>query len=339
MKFSIILCHWKTGKMTAFTVAKILKYKGDHEVEILICDNNAGDGSMVYLEPFKDQVKVYDYPKDKLQSHGIGYDVLFEMASNEWVITLESDSYPTIDGWLDYYVGLINSGYDGAASLLSLSGGVYGHPAAALYRRSIWAEAWNYYKQVEYAYFPNIAMKDTFQSHLMVHSSILVDFLKSPEDYIELADSYRPYSARKAQHRLDYYYPTVGPMHSGLGRLQESLKTYGLRNPETEVPNVILDNRAKIIYRVGSEPGQQHYYWQLAKGYKIFHIPTETKWLPGKEAQQQEYTLTENGVKHLWGISAYYDYTPENEEEVAELKQSIPDQLYNSLPEHQKITI
>lgn len=338
MKFSIILCHYKTGKMTAFTVAQILKYKGNHEIEILICDNNAGDGSMVYLEPFKEYIEVIDYPKDKLQSHGIGYDVLFELAKNEWVVCMESDSFPIKEGWLDYYNGLIKLGYDGAASLLQLSGGCYGHPAGALYRRSIWVEAWKYCKEIEYFYFPNIAMKETFACHAMVHKSIINQFLSNPDDYIELADGYKPYYPKKAEEKCVHYLPTVGPMHNGMGRLQESLKTYGTRNPETEVPNIILDNRAKIIYKIGYEPGQHHYYWQLAKGYNIYSIPTEVKWLKGKENQQQEYTLTENGVKHCWGISAYHN-TELKDGDVAKIKQSLPEELYNSLPEHQKIKI
>lgn len=337
MQFSIILCHWKTGKMTAFTISQILKYKGSHDVEILICDNNAGDGSYEYLRPFEKYIRYFEYPKDKLQSHGIGYDFLMEVASNEWVIAMESDSFPTRDGWLDYYVRLINEGYDCAASLLQLSGGKYGHPAGGLYRRSVWVDAWKNSLLCEYVYFPNIAMKGTLACHLMVHKSVVEDFLKNPEDYIELSDSYKPYSADAAWSKAKWYYPTCRVFHNGMGRLQESLQTYGLRNPETEVPNILLDNRAKLIYRAGYEPGQMFYYWQLAMGKKVFNIPTETKWLPGKEAQQQEYTLTENGVKHLWAISAYHDYTPENEKDIAELKRSIPDELYNSLPENLKI--
>lgn len=340
MKFSIILCHFKTGKMTAYTIAQILKYKGDHEIEILICDNNAGDGSTAYLEPFKDQIKIIDYPKDKLQSHGIGYDVLFEMAKNEWVITLESDSFPVKEGWLDYYVRIINEGYDAAVSLLQLSGGEYGHPAGALYRRSIWLEAWHYcYIDNHYYYFPNIAMKETFACHLMVHRDIIKSFLSSPEDYIELSDSYKPYTTQMAEDKMFHYSPVIGPMHNGMGRIQESIKTYGRRNWETEAPNVILDNRAKIIYRIGYEPGQWFYYWMLANDKKVFGVPTETKWLEGQEGRQQEFTLNEAGVKHLWAISAYHDYTPEKEKEVAIFKQSIPDKLYETLPEHQKIKL
>jgi glycosyltransferase involved in cell wall biosynthesis len=339
MKFSIILCHYKTGKMTAYTVSQIIKYKGHHEIEILICDNNTGDGSVEYLKPFMDHVVIHQYPKDKLQSHGIGYDVLFEYAHNEWVIALESDSFPIKEGWLDYYARIINQGYDSAVSLLKLSGGEYGHPAGSLYRRSVWKEAWEYCGHIGYYYFPNMAMKETFACHLMVHKSILDNFLACPEEYVELAEGYKPYTPQKADEKATHYQPVVGPMHNGMGRLQESVRTYGNRNYETEVPNIILDNRAKYIYRIGYEPGQWFYYWMLAKGYKIFDVPTETKWLPGKENQQQEYTLNEAGVKHLWAISAYHDHTPEAEKEVALLKQSIPDQLYNSLPEHQKITL
>lgn len=339
MKFSIVFCHYKTGKMSAFTVSQIVKYKGTHDVDILICDNNSGDGSIDYLEPFKDQVNIINYPKDKIQSHGCGYDVLFEMASNEHIIALESDSFPIKEGWLDYYARLVNGGYDAATSLLQLSGGKYGHPAGALYKRSVWVQAWKYCRCIEYAYFPNMSMKEAFACHVMIHKSILQMFLENPEDYIELSDSYKPWDSREASDKRYYYEPVNNPMHNGMGRVQESIKTYGNRNPESEVENIILNNRAKIINRIGYEPGQWFYYWMLANNYNVFHIPTETKWLPGKEMQQQEYTLTENGVKHLWGISAYHDYTPENEKETALLKQSIPDQLYETLPPNQKIQL
>lgn len=337
MRFSIIMAHFKTGKMTTFTVAQILKYSEGHDVSIFICDNNAGDGSIEYLNPFKDKINIISYPKDKLQSHGIGYDVLFELVPDEWVICLESDSFPVKEGWLDYYVRLINEGYDSAVSLLQLSGGQYGHPAGSLYRRSVWVEAWKYCKEIEYHYFPNMAMKESFACHAMVHNDIITKFLNAPEDYVELSDSYKPYTIGGAEKQLVHYWPVVGPMHNGMGRLQESVRTYGGRNPETEVENILLNNRAKIIMRIGYEPGQWFYYWMLARGYKVYHVPTETKWLPGKEMQQQEYTLNEAGVKHLWAISAYHGYTPENEKDVALLKQSIPDQLYETLSSNQKI--
>lgn len=336
MNFSIVFCHYKTGKMSAYTVAQLLKYKSRHEIEILICDNNSGDGSIEYLAPFKDQITVVDYPKDVIQSHGCGYNVLFELASNEWVICMESDSFPIKEGWLDYYVRLINDGYDCAGSLLRLSGGQYVHPAACLYRRSVFVEAWKYCREIPYFYFPNMAMKDGFASHLMVHKSIINDFLAAPEDYIELADGYKPYYPQLAEQKCAHYAPVASVFHNGMGLNNESVTDYGLRTLENQTDLVLLDQKKKIIFRVGEEPGQWFSYWQAAMGKKMFFIPTETKWIPGKENQQQEYTLTENYVKHLWGISAYHDYY-DGDKTITEIKQSIPDKLYNSLPSYLKI--
>lgn len=338
MNFSIILCHFKTGKMTAYTIAQILKYKGDHEIEILICNNNAGDGSEKYFEPFKDQIKVFDYPKDKLQSHGAGYNFLIPHVSSNYFITLESDSYPTKEGYLDYYQQIIEGGYELAASYLKLSGGSFGHPAGAIYKKSLWEEMKQYCDSMPYKYFPNMAMRDNFPMHLMVHESILNQFLDNPEDWIELSDSYKPYSRKLAEEKLLHYSPTCGPFHDGRGGRQESIKTFGQRDVGTETPFAIYNEKwQKIIGRIGEEPGQAMYYWALAKGKKVFHIPTEVHWLPGKENQQQEYTLNEAGIRHAWGVSAYHNYTPEGDEEVARIKQALPDQLYETLPPNQKI--
>ena len=336
MKFSIVFCHWKTGKMSAYTVAQILKYKGNHDIEILICDNNAGDGSIEYLAPFKDQIQVIDYPKDKLQSHGIGYNLLFENACNEWIICMESDSFPVKEGWLDYYAMLINEEYDSAGSLLKLSGGTYQHPSGSLYRRSIFIEAWAYCKKTPYFYFPSFAVSDGFACHTMVHKSIVNDLLSNPEDWVELSDGYKPYTAQMAEQKSNHYSPVVAPFHNSMGINDESVRTYGARTPESETSRILLDEKKKIIKRLGMEPGQWMHYWQLAMGKNIFYIPTETKWIEGKSDQQQEYTLTENGVKHLWGISAYHDYYA-GDKLITEIKQSIPDQLYNTLPKHQRI--
>lgn len=342
MKFSIILCHYRTGKMTAFTIAQILKYKGDHEVEILICNNNAGDGSEKYLEPFKDQIKIFDYPKDKLQSHGIGYDYLIPHVSNSNFITLESDSFPTKSKYLDYYKSIIDAGFDMATSYLELSGGNFGHPAGGIYSKALWEEMKQYCDTMPYKYFPNMAMRENFPMHLMVHESILDQFLDNPDDWIELSSAYKPYSRKLAEEKLFHYSPTCGPFHDGRGGRQESIRTFGSRWTLSEAPYAVYgegEKWPKIIGRIGMEPGQAMYYYAMAKNKKVFNIPTEIKWLPGKENQQQEYTLNEAGIKHLWAISAYHDYTPENEKETALLKQSIPDQLYETLPPNQKIQL
>jgi hypothetical protein len=337
MKISILIPHWKTGQMTAYTIAQLLKYKGKHEIEILVVDNNAGDGSTIYLKPFVKDIKYQAYPKGKLQSHGIAFDFILPYVNTEWFITIESDSFPTQEGWLDYYEDLINKGYDSAGSLLRLSGGEYMHPCGTLYNKKVWQEAKRYCNAVEYAYFSNFNTKEGFDCHTMIHKSIVEDVMKSPYDYVELAENYKGLGRMGMVEKLMYYSPTVAPFHNGMGRTNESVKTYGQRNIESEVPNILLTEKPKIINRIGYEPGQWLTYFQLATGKKLFFIPTETKWVNGREGEQQEYTLMENGFKHIWGVSAYKDVDPNNE--IAKIKQALPQQLYNSLPAHQKIKL
>jgi hypothetical protein len=338
MDISVVFCHFKTGKMSAYTVSQLIKYKGNHNLEIFICDNNSGDGSIEYLKPFSGDIRIFDYPKDKLQSHGCGYDMLIPHISNPFFITSESDSFPTQENWLDYYEDLINKGYDCAGSLLRLSGGTYTHPAGALFKKGIWEEAKAYCDVMPYSYFPNMAMHLGFPSHLMVHNSILNDFLAEPEDFIELADGYKPYSAYFAECKRVHYSPTVNPFHNGMGNRQEDINTFGLRTIESEAPTILLDGKMKLIKRVGAEPGQWLSWYHEAMGKQVFNVPTDVKWLPGKENRQQERTVMENGFTHLWGVSAYHG-TDLNDGDVSKIKQTLPEQLYETLPEHQKITI
>lgn len=337
MKFSILIPHYKNGKMTAYAISQLLKYKGKHEIEILVVDNNFGDGSTNYLKPFTKDFKYQAYPKDKLQSHAIAFDFIMPYVKTNWFITIESDSFPTKDNWLDYYENLINEGYDSAGSFLQLSGGQYQHPAGALYSKKIWQEAKRYCNEVQYAYFPNMNTREGFDCHLMLHKSIVEDVLKSPYDYIELAHGYKGLNRQQIVERMMYYSPVVAPFHNGMGAKNESIKTYGQRSIESEVPFVLLSDKPKIISRIGYEPGQWLTYWQLATGKKLFNIPTEIKWLPNREGQQQEYTLMENGFKHVWAGSSFLDMEGTDFNDVYEFKKNQIEELYQSLPEHQKI--
>lgn len=337
MHISILIPHYRNGKITAYAVSQLLKFKGDHQLDILVIDNSPLDGSARYLTPFMDDIIVFEYPPEKLQSHGIAFDYILPFVKTEYFITIESDGFPIREGWIDYYENLIKQGYECATSLLKLSGGTYNHPCGGLYKKSNWEEAKAYCEQSPYFYYPNMAMKEGFAAHLMIHKDILEVFLENPEDYVELSEGYRPFSKERAEQRRLYYLPATMPFHNGMGGRSESVHTYGYRTIESEKDFIAYDNRKKLLYRAGNEPGQWLSYWHLFMGKKIFNVPTEVKWLSGKEEKQQEYTLMENGFYHCWGVSSYHGHTPEGEEETAQIKQALPDTLYSMLPENQKI--
>lgn len=336
MRITVLMCHFKTEKMTKYSVYQFLLLKGRHDVDIFICNNNVGDGSLDWAKG-KENVRVFDYPKDKLQSHGIGYDFMMPFVETEHFLTAESDSFPTQDNWLDYYENLIHKGFDSAASLLKLSGGTYGHPAGALYRKSVYDECKAYCDSMPYAHFPHIAMKDGFPCHLMVRDEIVERFCDNPTEFIEVSKKIKdPSSDGLTQLAFDYS-PVKGVFHNGMGGLQESYLSYGERNPLTGVMDQHKMPEYNLIYRLGYEPGQFLHYWQLARGKKVFHIPTHTIWMKGRENQQQDSTIMENGFRHLWAVSSYFESNDPDRMDIINRKREMVDKLYNSLPENEKI--
>lgn len=337
MKFSILIPHYKTGKMTAYAIHQLLKNKGRHEVDIIVIDNSNGEGVKYFdkyiPQPMPDNCRaIYlRYPKDKLQSHGIAFDFALEKMYDEisdYFITIESDSFPTQYNWLDYYESLINQGYDMAGSRMKLSGGEYIHPAGAMYKKSNWKEAKDYIMSINYSYMPNAAYKEGFKSHLMIHNSIVNDFLANPT--IELVSN----SIQENELAQIRYFPIAESVfHNGMGHSQEAYSTYGKRTIASETENAIIKETSEdLIYRMGYEPGQWFSYWHYATGKKVGEIPTEIKWMPNRINQQQEYTEMENGFHHIWGVTAYGGGEPdENTIDIYNRKKQLMEELYNSI--------
>lgn len=301
MVITILIPHFKTVDMTTYTVNQLVKFKGKHKQKIIVIDNS-GD-----CPSFGTNAKVLRYPQDRMQSHGIAFDFAMPHVTTEYFITIESDSFPTRD-WLDYYENLINEGYDAAGSIMKLSGGIYMHPAGAMYKTSDWLEA----SQVKYpyTYFPNVSTKGepVFAYHLMVHNSFAERFAADPEfQGIELHHGYKYFTTEQRLKRATDYEPSTGVFHNGMGMAEEWLSTYGKRTAESDASQIGPEDKGGIIHRVGYEPGQWFHYYMVSQGKRIFEIPTEVKWMQGRENQQQEYTLMENGFKHLWGVTAYHD--------------------------------
>ena len=310
MKFSIIIPHWRTGKMTAYTISQIQKLKGKHEVDIIIIDNSNGEGTE-YIKP-ESNVIIVNYPTNLMQSHGIAFDFALEHIPiiSEYFITLESDSFPTQDNWLDYYEDLIKEGYDMAGSRLRLSGGEYLHPAGAMYRKSNWREAMDLIKEIrkEFSYNSNSIIQPEFAYHGMTARS-----------------------ERNCQGKV--YLPIAnGVFHQGMGFKDEYLATYGQRTIASEQDSILIPERYFPTYqRIGYEPGQWFSYWHYAMGKKVKQIDTEIEWMPNRINQQQEYTLTSNGVKHLWGVSAYHNASIEELSDIVARKNQVVEELYASI--------
>lgn len=325
--------------MTAYSISQLLKYKSDHDLEIIVVDNNIKDESRKYLWPFRGKIRYIVYPEGRLQSHGIAINYALELGlvDTEYFLCLENDAFP-IGEFVPYYEAIIKNGYDAAGSILSLSGGRYLHPCGALYRKSVWAECKAYCDAIPYNYYPSLMLRDNFAMHTMIHKSIADAVEECPEDWMEVSSEYKDRPKQTMQRKREYYLPVCCPFHHGAGGLQESIRTYGSRTAESDAPFIVLNGKSKkIIGRAGYEPGEFFHFWMQNAGKKIFEIPTEVKWMAGRENQQQEYTLTESNIRHLWGISSYTERAAEGVEDIYAEKHGLPDKLYNSLPIHQRI--
>jgi len=342
MEITVVIPAYKTPKMLAYTVSQLLKHTIAGLIKIVIVNNFPKDTeSKRYLSPFEGNITFVDYPDDKLQSHGIAIDWAIQngLVDTDYFLMLESDAFPTKDGWINYYYKFIEQDFDAAGSVLELSGGCYLHPCGCLYKTSTWYEAQKYVNSLDFHYFPNMAYKEGFQCHLMVQDSIINDFLKCPDDYVELTEGYKPYTQDLALERLKQYLPVAKSVfHNGMGGLSESVNTYGKRTFDIDVPFILLGkNSKKLIHRIGYEPGQFYSYWMDATDKKYANIPTEIKWMNDRVGQQQEYTLNEAGIKHIWGVSSYTERSESGVEDIYESKRRLPNELYNTLPESQKV--
>lgn len=330
MNISVVIPHYKTGKMTAYAVSKFLKHSQRHDLQIVVVDNSAPDRSIEYLTrtSLRDRVRVLT-PTAPMQSHGIALNHAVPYLKTEYFLTAETDSFPERDDWLDIYESLIADGYDTAGSLLTLSGGQYIHPAGALYRVANWIEAARFCANLPYIYIPNAVAGEDFKYHLMVHDGHYGRLLAGPGAYgLALTAT----GAQIEQQRLTYL-PICAPFHDGRGFLQEQLATYGRRTIESDAPHILLPqpDAPVTVRRIGYEPGQWFCYWHAATGKRLATIPTETKWLPGRVNQQQEYTLMENGFRHLWGITAYSTVQDPHLADITSHKAQTVESLFDSI--------
>jgi hypothetical protein len=343
MRYTIIVPHWKNGKTTAYCISNIMRHSQGRQIRVIIVDNSFPDPSIAYLSPFLDNesIEVVPYPEGLAQSHGIAFAYALQEVDTEWFITVESDSFPTEPGWLDYYDKLIANGYDAAGSFLKLSGGHYMHPAGALYNKKIYDRADAYCRGVKYHTFPGMAeVYEGVGAHVMVLHTSYNKFLENPGALgIQPTGSYAGLTPGQLVEKEIAYRPVLNAFHAPYGNNNEEFETYGKRSMRSEPERIIQQYDKEIILRMGLEPGQFFAYWMSAMGYNLFPIPTETKWLFEREFQQQEHTITEHGFKHLWGVSAYYKADIPAYQDIIDHKHKVINELYETLPENEKHSI
>lgn len=337
MKLSVLIPHFRNGKVTAYSVSQFLKYKGANEIDIVVINNSYGHDSIDYLDSFLNEITVINHISDKLSSHGIAYDSVIPHLKHEYFICAESDSFPTIEGFYEYYEVFEKYNVDLAGSFLQLSGGSYLHPCGAIYKKSLWLEAAEYCAKTPYHYLPNSVMVEGFPNHLMIHNEIWDFFLQKPNAFVQLPEN-RTGLSKEQWDKIEHHYSSVKtPFHNGMGRLKETYSNYGKRTLATGMHDVLLDEVDKIIPRMGLEPGQWLSYYACAKGKNVAEIPTKVKWLPNRENQQQEYTEMENGLQHIWAGSSYLDMKGTEYNDVFEFKKNQIEELYQSMLDEYKI--
>lgn len=338
MNFSVIIPHYKSKKITAYSIAQMLKHKGGHLLDIIVVDNSAPDDSIKSLDCFGCLVRIINGNTGNVNSQGTALSLGAKHAYYDWIICAESDSFPTSKEWLNYYAALIEQGYECAGSKLTLSGGQYIHPCGMLVKKANIESAEKFCKEMPFSYFPNLYGTNDFAYHGMIHNDILEQFLQSPEDYVELSESYKPFNREVALMRRDSYRDVVCAFHNGMGYKNEDVHTYGRRTIESESPTLEY-KKGKMFKRVGAEPGQFLSWWHHFSGKNVFNVPIETVWMPGRESQQQEYTLMQNGFKHIWAGTSYESMKGTSMNDVYEFKRNQIHELYESLPHYQKVNL
>lgn len=340
MDITVLIPHYKQWRITCYTVYQFIKYTEGTDIEILVINNSYPDDSVFYLNPFKlhPRVKIIDHVTDQCNSHGVAYEFAMQFVKSKYVLLSESDCFPTRP-FLDYMDLFIRNDYDLAGNIMQLSGGRYLHPGAALLKVDLWREAKHYYENSPYHYLSNFGMVDGFAAHVMIHDDIWEFFLQKPGAFVELPEGKRN-CTREGVLENERFYKTIAhsALHNGMGMASETVPMIGQRNQNNQPQQILLTGKEKIVHRVGYEPGQAIFYWAIANGKKICEIPVEEiVWMPGRENMQQEYTLSENGCKHIWGCSSFaYSDIPEIRD-VIERKNKLPEELYNTLPEEYKI--
>lgn len=314
-KVSILIPHFQTWRWTALAVHFFKTYGFSVPWELIVCDNSPGHPSIQCLTKTSlgDGVKIvagqHDFP-----SHGKGYFRAYEEADGDWILTAESDSYPTRHGWSEEYVKA-SADYDFIGPEMPMGGGTFIHPCGALVSRKVLDAHDEWRRSVrDWKFIPGSAPAFGLSDkgyHVVASEKWLSDKTISPD----------------VMAGLRLWEPDVGPWQCMKSFDDDSFDSYwerkGIANWNPTEKQVHL--------RIGYEPGQHLSYFAQSHGFRCLKAPTHIEWMAGKTGQQAAFSTVFGGFTHAWcGTSAF---SPAIAPEVREFKMAQMNDLFAQLPE------
>lgn len=282
-----------------------------------MCDGSPGHPSIKSITETSlgDGVKVVSGDPE-LPSHGQGLSLAWDQASPDcdWAFTAETDSFPTRHGWGENYIKA-SVGVDIIGPRMMLAGGIFVHPAGAMYSRRL----------ID-------AMKDWQERH--------ADWCFVPSAGISLGLSDKAYHVVARRDWLmgknlpaDKWkeieiWSRSGPWQNMLSFDVDSFDDYFLR---ASIKNWEPTGEPAYL-RIGYEPGENLSMFADSMGFKSFHAPYHVEWMDGRRDQQAAYSdIFDGAFRHIWaGTSA--TVVDGLDEPVKAFKRNQMAELWNKLP-------
>jgi len=289
-KLSIIIPTFQTPLWNAIFAWHFKTYGVPIDSEIIVVDNapEAKAIKVITETSLGEGIKVIN-GNQNLTSHGEGYNLAYEASDGDFVFCAESDSYPTRYGWFDGYVKL-SADYAMVGPEMPMGAGKYVHPAGCAIRRDIIeaAKQWqNAHKDWMFCpgCAPVLGLNDKGY-HVVAH-----------EDWLALRDEI---VKRQVLAAAQPFFGT-GPFQEMRSfDPDDSFDTYMQR---TTIDHFEPDGGRKYFLRIGYESGQWLHYFARHKGFKIFEIVPEIKWMEDRVGCQAAYSTILGGFTHIWGGS------------------------------------
>lgn len=302
MNFTVILPHYKNGELTELSIRRMLEHKGQHEIDIIVVNNNPGDGTehpFLHHVAHNNNVRYYEYPKHMLSNIGTAYDWVMHMVKTDYFITATPGSRPTNTDWLDAYAYAIRYKYAVAGGFVhQFDSGFYLHPCGAFYKTSVYQEALDYAKSQKYVYYGELVEEQGQRLGLIIPEKVNDTFMALPHTFIKGLDYPSSIQERreKFQKMAAYYKPFTLPFASHMGYRDERIEEKRERNFQTDAMATLTLYDNIQACRIGYDPGQWFSYWLAAKAHYIEAYPVSIK----ENDNGLEYSLMSNGFECAW---------------------------------------